>query len=56
MKLKYGNIPKGRYGKSDGIANVCLNKRYSKVSKRLCIAELVAQRIMKEAHEQETRS
>lgn len=49
MKLKYGNIPKGRFGKSDGIANVCLNKRYSKVSNRLVIAELVAQRVVKEA-------
>jgi hypothetical protein len=56
MKLKYGNIPKGKFGKSDGIANVCLNKRYSKVSKRLVIAELVAQKVVRESREQESHS
>jgi hypothetical protein len=55
MKLKYGNIPKGRYGKTDGIANVCLNKRYAKVSNRLCIAENITQQVIK-AYEQKTHS
>lgn len=41
MKLKYGNIPKGRYGSPDGIVNVCLNGRYAKISKKLFTAELV---------------
>lgn len=55
MKLKYGNIPKGRYGANDGIVNVCLNKRYAKVSSRLCIAENITQQVIK-AYEQKTHS
>ena len=39
MKLKYGNIPKGRFGADDGIVNVCLGKRYATIAKHLCLAE-----------------
>ena len=48
MKLKYGNIPQGRYGAADGIVNVCLGKRYASISKRLCMAENLAHRVVAE--------
>lgn len=49
MKLKYGNIPKGRFGSDDGIVNVCLNKRFALLSNRICMVERIAQQVI-EAH------
>jgi len=42
-KLVYGNIPKGRFGADDGVVNVCLNKRFAKIAKSLCMSEGVVQ-------------